>query len=123
MTLFSSAMTTALGIISTARGETLQYATSAGGSFTSLSGFTIHQERVPEPIFDDNGRVVSQIRRAVCKGPASPLLAIGYQIKDVNQTPDMTWAVEGVMVADQQIATLYRQERVGVAGPDRGASA
>jgi hypothetical protein len=116
-------MTTALSTLSTFKGDSLSYATSAGGSFTALTGFIIQQEPVPEPDFNDGNHTPMQTRRAICKGPITPAFAIGYQIKDSTQSPALTWAVEGVLFESQQIATLSRKERVLSAGPDRGASA
>jgi hypothetical protein len=113
----------ALLIVSDGKEELLQYATSAGGSFVSLVGFVIHQDLLAEPNFDENSRAPTQTRRAYCKGPVTPALAIGYQIKDNTQSPPLVWAVEGVIFECQQIATLSRQERVLFSGPDRGASA
>jgi hypothetical protein len=123
VSVISSALASALSAIATAKGEVLSYATAHGQSFTALTGFVIHQDRVGEPTHDDQGRVVSQVRRAVLKGPVSPLMAKGYEIKDSKPTTPIVWAVEGVKIEEQQIVTLMREERVGPYGPDRGASA
>lgn len=123
MSIVSNAMTTAHSLLSTYKGCSLAYATVAGGSFTALTGFDIIQERVSAPIYDENNRVVAQRRTAYLKGPVSPLMALGYQIKDSAPATPVTWAVEGVKIEAQQIVTLWREERVGNYGPDRGASA
>ena len=123
MSVISSALASALSAIATAKGESLSYATAAGQSFTALTGFVIHQDRVSEPVHDERGQVVAQRRRATLKGPVSPLMALGYQVKDSKPTTPLTWAVEGVKIEEQQIVTLMREERVGSYGPDRGASA
>jgi hypothetical protein len=123
MSVFSEGLIAALGVLADAKAESLQYATVAGGAFTALVGFVIHQDPAVEPTFDENSRQPTQTRRAYCKGPLTPLMAIGYQIKDLKQTVPYIWAVEGVTIEEQQIITLSRQERVLFSGPDRGASA
>lgn len=123
MSVLSEGLASALSAIANASGASLEYATSSGGAFTALVGFVIHQDLVGDPTYDSSDRVVAQARRGFLKGPLTPALALGYRIKDLTQTPNITWAVEGVMFEGQQIAALSRQERVGVAGPDRGASA
>lgn len=121
--IIAEGMTRALLMINVGKDESLQYATTSGGTYVNLDGFVIHQDLLTEPVYDNSDRVASQTRRAYLKGPVTPALAIGYRIKDNTQTPPLIWAIEGVMFECQQIATLSRQERVGVAGPDRGASA
>jgi hypothetical protein len=121
--LIAEGLSRALLIVSDGKEELLQYATAPGGSFVSLVGFVIHQDLLTEPNYDDNSRSPTQTRRAFLKGPPLPALAIGFQIRDNTQTPPLVWAVEGVMLECQQIATLSRQERVLGSGPDRGASA
>ena len=121
--MIASGLTRALAVISADKEEDLAYATTPGGAFTALTGFVIHQDLLTEPTYDDDSRGGSQTRRAYCKGPVSPRLLIGYQIRDNTQIPAMIWAVEGVISECQQIATLARQERVNGTGPDRGASA
>ena len=123
MSIFSEGLIAALGVLADAKAESLQYATVAGGAFTALTGFVIHQDPVQEPVYDENSRATMQTRRAFCKGPLTPLMAIGYQVKDLKQTAPYIWAVEGVTIEEQQIITLTRQERVLFSGPDRGASA
>ena len=123
MGIISENLTRALQIIADGKEENLEYATTPGGAFTALTGFVIHQDLLTEPTYDDDSHGGSQTRRAYCKGPVSPRLSIGYQIRDNTQIPAMIWAVEGVIFECQQIATLARQERVNGTGPDRGASA
>ena len=123
MGIISENLTRALQIIAEGKEESLEYATTPGGAFTALTGFVIHQELMAEPTYDDDHRGPTQTRRAYCKGPVSPRLSIGYQVRDNTQIPALTWAVEGVIFECQQIATLSRQERVLGSGPDRGASA
>ncbi len=122
-TQLQSAMASALASLATFKGEALSYATAHGQSFTALTGFVIHPDRVAAPVYDEHGRVIAQKRSAYLKGPVSPLLAIGYEIKDSSPTTPVVWAVEGIKLDQQQIVTLSRQEVVGVYGPDRGASA
>lgn len=121
--MIAAGMTRALAVLSTDKEEDLEYATTPGGAFTALTGFVIHQDLMAEPTYDDDHRGPTQTRRAYCKGPISPRLSIGYQVRDNTQIPALIWAVEGVIFECQQIATLSRQERVLGSGPDRGASA
>lgn len=123
MGIISENLTRALQIIAEGKEESLEYATTPGGAFTALTGFVIHQDLMAEPTYDDDHRGPTQTRRAYCKGPVSPRLSIGYQVRDNTQIPALIWAVEGVIFECQQIATLSRQERVLGSGPDRGASA
>lgn len=123
MGIISENLARALAIVADGKGENLEYAASAGGSFSALVGFVIHQDLLTEPTYDDDSRAAFQTRRAYCKGPVTPALALGYQVRDNTQTPALIWAVEGVIFECQQIATLARQERVNGTGPDRGASA
>lgn len=123
MGMISEGLTRALLVVADGKEESLQYATTAGGSFAVLAGFVIHQDLLAEPNYDENSRAPTHTRRAYLKGPVSPALAMGYQIKDNTQSPALIWAVEGVIFECQQIATLTRQERVLFSGPDRGASA
>lgn len=123
MGLISEGLSRALLAVADGKEESLMYATSAGGSFTALAGFVIHQDLLAEPNYDENSRAPTHTRRAYLKGPTAPGMAIGYQIKDNTQSPPLVWAVEGVIFECQQIATLTRQERALFSGPDRGASA
>ena len=91
--MIASGLTRALAVLSTDKEEDLEYATSAGGSFSALSGFVIHQDLLTEPTYDDDSHGGSQTRRAYCKGPVSPRLSIGYQVRDNTQIPAMIWAV------------------------------
>lgn len=123
MSLMSNALTTALSTISDAKAESLSYATTVNGSYTALDGFVIHQDRIPAPVYDDLGNVVKQRFTGYLKGPVTPLMVRGYFIKDSKPATALTWAVEGIKIEEQQIVTIWREERAGVAGPDRGASA
>lgn len=123
MSVFSTLLTTALSVISTNKSEALSYATAAGQSFTSMTGFVIHQDRIAAPVYNENGRVIAQRMTGYVKGPVTPLMALGYQIKDSTPATPLTWAVEGVKIEQQQIITIWREERVGVNSPDRGANA
>jgi hypothetical protein len=122
MSTISSTLTAGLLSLSGYKSESLSYATSHGGSFTALTGFVIGQERVGAPIYDDANRCIGQRRTAYLKGPTTPLMATLYEVKDSLPTTPLIWAVEGVKIEQQQIVTLWREERFA-SGPDRGAVA
>lgn len=119
----SEGLSRALLTVAFGKDENLQFAVSSVAAFTNLVGFVLHQDLITDPVYDNSERVASQTSRAYLKGPVFPKMALGYRIRDNTQTPPLVWAVEGVVLESQQIVTLTRQERVGVAGPDRGASA
>jgi hypothetical protein len=120
MSTISDAMTTALDALATAKGESLQYATTLGGSYTAMSGFVLHQDLVSEPVYNEHDRADSQSFSATLKGPVTPALAVGYEVKDT--VTGLRWAVESVMVDVQQICRLMRRvERTR--GPNRGGAA
>lgn len=122
MSSISNMLTASLSALSSYKSESLSYATSHGASFTTLTGFVIHQERVGAPIYDDNNRCIGQRRTAYLKGPVTPLMATLYEVKDSLPATPVIWAVEGVKIEQQQIVTLWREERFA-SGPDRGAVA
>jgi hypothetical protein len=120
MSTISTALATALSALATAKGESLTYATTIGGSHSVLTGFVLHQDRIAEPSYDEHDRADSQKMTAILKGPASPAMAIGYEIIDTVTT--WHWAVESVKSDVQQVCRLMRRVPI-THGPNRGGAA
>ncbi len=120
MSIIGDSLTLALSTLATAKGESLQYATTIGGAYTTLTGFVLHQERVGEPIYNEHDRADAQAFNAILKGPATPLMVVGYEVKDV--ITGLRWAVESVKLDVQQVCRLSR--RVDITHtPNRGGAA
>ncbi len=111
-------MASALSAISSFDGVTLGYRTGTSGAFTTLTGFVLHKDRLPQSQFDDRGELESTLQTATLKGPLSPSLVKGYQIQVDSSATDI-WSVENVMVKGQQIALLHRRP-IHTLAPDRG---
>ena len=108
MSTISDAMTLALSTLATAKGESLQYATTLGGTLVALTGFVLHQDRIAEPAFTEQDKGYSQSMTATLKGPATPAMVVGYEIKDT--ITGLRWAVESVKVDVQQVCRLMRRD-------------
>jgi hypothetical protein len=111
-------MASALSAISSFDGITLGYRTGTSGAFTTLTGFVVHKDRVPQAQFDERGHAEVQSYTATLKGPTTPALAKGYQVQVDSSASDI-WTVESVAVKGQQIC-LLRRTPVITLGPDRG---
>jgi hypothetical protein len=105
-----------LSLLSDKRSESLSYATTVGGTYTTLTGWVLTIDRVPAPVFEEQTQAGEVQQTATAKGPLSPAIVRGYFIKDANNEK---WAVEGVKTEQQQILTLSRI-KVTKRAPDRG---
>lgn len=112
--------TRAHAILATAKGESLQYATALTGSLATLTGFVLHQDRIGEPVYNDRDIAEAQQFTATLKGPVTPVLAIGYKVKDL--VTGFEWAVESSKIDTQQVCRLMRRIDI-VHGPNRGGAA
>lgn len=120
MTNLSDAMASALSTISSFDGITLEYRAGESGGWTTLTGFVVHKDRVPQLQYDERGGVEVQGHTGYIKGPTTPALAQGYQVRVGSANTDI-WSVQSVMVKGQQIA-LLRRNPVKTLTPDRGAT-
>lgn len=120
MSMMSDILAQGLSVLATFKGLNLDYRTSEVGAWTALTGFDLIEQRVPEPQYDADDHVVEQKRLATLKGPVSPAILKGYEIRD--NTTGRTWAVESVSFSQQQVVILWRTE-VGEHGADRGDQA
>ncbi len=119
MSTISDALATALSTIGTAKGEALTYATTLAGSYTPLTGFVIHIDRVQPAIMNDSRHIEEQEETATVKGPLTPVLARNYFVKDTINGNKL-WLVEAVKFDQQQIARCRSVTQL-TATPDRGA--
>ena len=117
MSLISAGLATALSALSIAKGDSLTYATTKGGSYSALTGWVLHVERLSAPIFGDQAQAGEVVQSATLKGPLTPVMARGYFVLDGN---GLYWAVEGVKTEAQQICVLMRT-KVTERAPNRGA--
>ena len=120
MSVISDNNTRAHSILATAKGESLQYATTLTGSLAALTGFVLHQDRVGEPVYNQNDLAEAQNFSATLKGPVTPALAKGHKVKDL--ITGLEWAVESSKIDTQQVCRLMRRVDL-VHGPDRGGAA
>ncbi len=116
MSDLSDALATALSAVSGFKSETLTYRTTHTGSPTTLTGFVLHRDRVPQPSFLTERDTEAEVKEATLKGPLTPAMAIGYEIIDGNSE---AWAVESHMADSQQICRCKRVRTIALA-PDRG---
>lgn len=116
MSLMSDSLAAALSILSDAKGESLTYATTLAGSYSALTGFVLHIDRLPAPAFSEESQAGEVAQTATLKGPLSPALARGYVVLDGN---GQYWAIEGVKTEAQQVCTCQRT-KVTKRGPNRG---
>jgi len=115
MSDMSDILALGLAVFVDINGDALGYRVGTSGSFTALPGFTINHDRIGEPQYDDDDRVMAQRETATVKGPLAPVLVKGYQVQDSGGS---TWAIESVKSDQQQVCTLWR-EVVAEHGPDR----
>ncbi len=120
MSDMSTALAQALAALGTFKGDALSYCATVAGSYTALTGFIIHVDRVDAVRSNDGGMIEEQWETATLKGPLSPALSVGYFIKDTLNN-NRVWYLEGIKVDQQQIARLRRIDQ-GIATPNRGGS-
>lgn len=119
MSDMSTALTAGLAALATAKGESVGYRTSTSGAFTTLTGFVLIQQRVPEPTFSDRDEQEQQVFNAILKGPTTPALAVGYQIQD--SVTSYVWSVRSIKNDVQQVCMLERTEATNFT-PNRGGA-
>ncbi len=116
MSDINAALTTALGAISNAKGESLVYRTTHAGSTTALTGWVLHRDRPQQVLYLADRGAEAEVKEGSLKGPLSPAMSIGYEVVDGNSE---AWVIESVMVDQQQICRVKRSRTVALA-PDRG---
>ncbi len=116
MSLISTALASALSAIATAKGESLSYCTTYGGTYVALTGFVLHQQRPEAHSQDDDHGMEVQVLRATLKGPLTPAMADGYFIKNV--TTGVIYSCRTPKFESQQIANLEVADPKKY-GPDR----
>jgi hypothetical protein len=116
MSVISDALTRGLSFLATAKGESVSYRLGTSGSFTALVGFVLTLDRVQGQEYDDNVDAYVMKRTGILKGPVTPQLGKGYQIKD-NIT-GLTYAVEDVKIDVQQVCPVMLIDTTTL-GPDR----
>ncbi len=122
MSTISDAMGLALTALSGVLGETLYYRASTGvtAAWTALpAGFILHRDEQAPPMYMEQQSGEAQTYSGALHGLLTPVMAVGYQIKDGNGDK---WAVITADLDQQQICTVKRVE-LGNAGPDRGGAA
>ncbi len=120
MSDMSDILAMGLQVLTDVTGGDLEYRTTEAGNWADLPGFTLEEQRVGEPQYDEDDHVVGQRRIATLKGPRTPALVKDYEVRD-NVTGRI-WAVEAESNSQQGVYTLWRTE-VGTHGPDRGGEA
>lgn len=100
-------------------GHSVSYRTGTSGAFTALTGFVLIQDRPQPHAFDSDRTMETQTLGAVLKGPLTPAMADGYQVKD--EVTGIIYACYQPKFDAQQIARLERVE-VESFGPDRKGS-
>lgn len=118
MSLITDAMTQALSIISTAKGEALLWSATIGGTYAALTGFVLDRDEPVAPQYDDSTQGEAYIHTGRLSGPLSPVLALGYFIKDGENN---YWVIERVDNDQQQLCSVKRTF-VAHMGPDRGGA-
>jgi hypothetical protein len=119
MSAVSDALARGLSALATAKGEALAYQAGVSGGFTALTGFVLIQQRVPDPSFSESDEQEQQVFNAVLKGPATPALAVGYQIQDT--VTSYVWAVRSIKNDVQQVCMLERTKATNFT-PNRGGA-
>jgi hypothetical protein len=116
MSTASDILAAGLATLATVHGHSVSYRTTTSGSFTALTGFLIIQDRPNPHGFDGDREMETQTRNGWLKGPLTPAMADGYQVKDENT--GSVYACYEPKFEAQQIARL---ECVTVEefGPDR----
>ncbi len=116
MSTASDLLASGLSLLATVHGHSVSYRTSTSGSFTALTDFLIIQDRPAGPTQDDDHQLEGQPRAAYLKGPLTPAMADGYQVKDENT--GIIYACRAPKFEAQQIARLEVVD-VRQFGPDR----
>lgn len=119
MSDMSTALAGALSALATVKGESVGYRTGTSGAFTTLTGFVLIMQRVPEPSYSADDMQEQQVFSAVLKGPVSPAMVVGYQIQD--SVTSFVWSVRSVKIDVQQVCALERTD-VTKFTPDRGGA-
>lgn len=120
MSSISGAMAQALRAVSSALGETLQYRTVHGGSWTALSGFVLDRDDPAPPQFDELQGAEESPQTGRLSGPLTPAFAVGYEVQDGT---GLVWAVNAPPDFDQQQIVHLKRVTLDNAGPNRGGAA
>lgn len=116
MSALSDAMTSALAAVADFKGETLQYRTTHAGSLTTLVGFVLGRDRIPQPSWTTEAGGVVSNESGWLKGPLTPAMVIGYEVVDGD---GLAWSIYSVMKNQQQVC-LIRGMTTRTLEPDRG---
>lgn len=119
MSTISGALAQALGAVSAALGETLQYRTAHGGIWAALTGFVLDRDDPAPPLTVEYDQAEDSVHTGRLSGPLTPAFAIGYEVLDGNGD---TWAVDAPPDFDQQQIITLRRTTVDNAGPNRGGA-
>ncbi len=119
MSDMSTLLASAIASLATTKGDSLTYCATLSGSYTALTGFIIHVDRVQPVTMNDSRHTEEQEETATVKGPSTPALVRGYFVKDVTNG-NKVWYVEAVKFDQQQIARCRRVNQLD-ATPDRAA--
>jgi hypothetical protein len=104
MSTMSEIFATGLAQLATVKGESVGYRVGTSGSYTTLTGFVLNIDRLPAPAMDPDHQSQETLITATLKGPVTPLLVRGYQVKD--NVSGITFAVESVKIDTQQVVIL-----------------
>ncbi len=116
MSMISRALANGLATIARAKGESVGYRTGTSGAYTALSGFVLQIDRLPPPTMDSDHDAQETLITATLKGPVTPVLAQGYQVRD--DVSGITFAVQSLKLDVQQICILHSIDTQRLA-PDR----
>jgi hypothetical protein len=106
VSILSNHMTTANGVVATAKGETLAYRAVIGtGSWTDLPGFVLDRDELNDPSANEMQGAEESDSLGRVTGPLTPALGVGYGIRDGSGNE---WAVERVDFDQMQILTVHR---------------
>lgn len=127
MSVLSTQIAAALGVLNTAAGQTIEYRLGTSGSWIALSGGFLEQTDPQVIGYDDHNRAVVAPARAMLRVPSGRvhlvggLVAKGSQVRHTLGTSVTVWAVVGATHHDA--VSVYELGR-GVAqstGDPRGA--
>ncbi len=119
MSTMSDALAAGLAALATIKGDALTWCATYGGTYAALTGFVIHVDRVEAVRMNDERHIEEQEETATVKGPLTPLMVVGYFIKDTLNS-NRIWYIEGLKVDQQQVIRCRRISQ-GIATPNRGA--
>ncbi len=119
MSTMSDTLAAGLAALATIKGDALTYCATVAGSYAALTGFVIHVDRADPVRMSGDRNLEEDEEWATVKGPLTPLMVVGYFIKDTLNA-NRIWYVEAVKVDQQQVIRCRRISQ-GIATPNRGA--